>query len=782
MSVHSEQIRIRGQVQGVGFRPTVWQTAHDLGIYGEVCNDGSGVVIIAQSSPDRIDQMLAQLLDNQPPLARIDDIERQTIVPDKQYNIFTIEHSIVNYIHTGVVADATICRQCLKEIDDKNNRRHNYAFTNCTHCGPRLSIVSDIPYDRSNTSMAKFKLCSSCQQEYENPADRRFHAQPNACPVCGPEIWLVDNNGARLDDEPLLATASLIKQGFIVAIKGIGGFQFACDASNNAAVETLRNRKRRPYKALALMAKSISQIEKYCTLNASEREILTSSATPIVLLRGKKNNSLAKDIAPGQKSLGFMLPNTALHHLLMQQLKSPIVLTSGNHSEEPQCIDNNIALSELGTVADYFLLNNRDIINRIDDSVVRLIDDKPHFLRRARGYAPATIPFSKNFTSPGNILACGGELKNTFALLRDNQVTLSQHIGNLEDTKTYRDYLNIIDLYKKLFQLEPDFIVVDMHPNYLSSQYGSNLAAEFDIPCIEVQHHHAHIAACLVDNDWPLERGYVLGITLDGLGFGDDGTIWGGEFMLADYAGFERVARLRPAPMPGGNQSILQPWRSTYAQLYSCFDWSQISDQYSELELVSFLNTKPLTQLNQMIASGLNTPMTSSCGRLFDAVAAALDICRDGISYEGQAAVELENLVGEDEWLSLVPYPFELIDKEILEIDPQRMWAALLDDLAANTGIADISARFHLGLASIIVETATKICSQSGIKTVALSGGVFQNRVLFKLCFDQLRQNHLEVLFHQQTPANDGSLALGQAAIAAVQIRQARQQEQINNA
>ncbi|MCP4982215.1 MAG: carbamoyltransferase HypF [Gammaproteobacteria bacterium] len=782
MMDYSEQIRIRGLVQGVGFRPTVWQAANELGVLGEVRNDGEGVVIIAQSSPDRIQQMLNKLADNQPPLSRIDNIERERIDNQKKFQTFSIEQSNGGDIHTGIVADAAICQQCLAEINDQSNRRHNYAFTNCTHCGPRLSIVDDIPYDRANTSMAKFKLCSSCLQEYENPADRRFHAQPNACAVCGPEIWLSDSSGARLDDEPLVATASLIKQGFIVAIKGIGGFQLACDAGNNAAVNTLRSRKQRPDKALALMAKSISQIEQYCTLNASERELLESCASPIVLLHSKKSTTLAKDIAPGQKSLGFMLPNTALHHLLMQQLESPIVLTSGNRSEEPQCIDNSIALSEFAVVTDYLLFNNRDIVNRIDDSVVRVIDEKPHFLRRARGYAPSTVPLSGGFASPGNVLACGGELKNSFALLRDNQVTLSQHIGNLENPKTYRDYLHSIDLYQNLFQFNPDYIAVDKHPDYLSSQYGRNLADKLDIPCIEVQHHHAHVAACLADNDWPVDRGPVLGITLDGLGFGDDDTIWGGEFMVADYCGFERVARLRPAPMPGGKQSILQPWRSAYAQLSSCFDWTQIVDQYSNLELISFLNSKPLTQLDRMIASELNTPLTSSCGRLFDAVAAALDICREGISYEGQAAIELENLVGQEERLSPTAYPFELIDEEMFEIDPQPMWAALLDDLDAGTSISDISARFHLGLANIIVQTASKISMQSGIKTIALSGGVFQNRILFKRCFDQLRQNRLSVLFHQQVPTNDGGLALGQAAIAAAQIGLESQGEQIKNA
>ncbi|MCP3688223.1 MAG: carbamoyltransferase HypF [Gammaproteobacteria bacterium] len=782
MSVHSEQIRIRGQVQGVGFRPTVWQTAHELSICGTVCNDGSGVVIIAQSSPERIEQMLAQLQNNQPPLARIESIERQTIEPDKHYCAFSIEPSVSDAIHTGIIADAATCQQCLAEVNDKNNRRHNYAFTNCTHCGPRLSIVSDIPYDRANTSMAEFKLCSSCQQEYENPADRRFHAQPNACADCGPEIWLMDNSGIHIDSEPLSTTARLLKQGYIVAIKGIGGFQLACDASNNAAVKTLRSRKQRPHKALALMAKSTSQVEQYCRLNTSERELLQSPACPVVLLYSKKDSRLATDIAPAQQSLGFMLPYTALHHILMQQLEFPIVLTSGNHSEAPQCTDNSIALSELGAVADYFLLNNRDIVNRIDDSVLTMIDSKPHVLRRARGFAPSTIPLPGNLVAPGNILACGGELKNTFALLRDNQVTLSQHIGNLENAQTSRDYLNNINLYKKLYQFDPNYTVVDMHPDYVSSQYGRNLAVGLDIPCIEVQHHHAHIAACMVENAWPVEQGPVLGITLDGLGFGDDGTIWGGEFMLADYTGFERVARLRPAAMPGGNQSTLQPWRNTYAQLHSCFDWNHIADRYANLEIINFLSEKPLTHLRQMISSRLNTPMTSSCGRLFDGVAAALDICRASISYEGQAAIELENLIEQDKLLSQSPYQFELTVGQILEINPGPMWAELLDDLSTGTSIAVISARFHLGLANIIIETALKISTQSGVNTVALSGGVFQNRVLFKLCLDQLQQNRLTVLFHQQVPTNDGGLALGQAAIAAAQIGQRSQQRLSSNA
>ncbi len=764
---YSEQIRIRGQVQGVGFRPTVWHAANELGILGEVRNDGEGVVIIAQSSPDRIDQMLNRLADNQPPLSRIDNIERERIENQKFFHTFSIEQSNGGDIHTGIVADAATCPKCLDDINDNSNRRHAYAFTNCTHCGPRLSIVNDIPYDRTNTSMAKFEQCPACRQEYENPTDRRFHAQPNACPVCGPHLWLCDADGEPLNGEPIAKTAAMIKQGFIVAIKGIGGFQLACDASNNKAVTTLRERKHRSDKALALMADSISQIQQYCVVSNDEKGLLESTSAPIVLLGKKENTALSPVIAPHQNSLGFMLPNSPLHHLLMQQLDIPIVLTSGNASEEPQCIDNDDAISRLGSIADYFLSNNRDILNRIDDSVTRIINGKTHFLRRARGYAPSPLALPGGLQAKDNILACGGELKNTFALARNSQLTLSQHIGNLENAKTYQDYVHCVNLYRKLFQFDPEFIAVDLHPEYLSSKYGRLIADNLDIPCLEIQHHHAHIAACMADNDWAIDGGPVIGIALDGLGYGTDGTIWGGEFLLADYRGFKRMARLKPTTMPGGSQAILQPWRSCYAQLSQHFDWHSITQDYGNLELAEFLNRKPLNNLEQMISSGLNTPMTSSCGRLFDAVAAALGICRDRISYEGQAAIELENLVRMNELHSVSPYEFDLNYGELTEIDPRPMWSGLLEDLATGGDNSTIAGRFHLGLANIVARTVVHISTEARLKTVALSGGAFQNSVLFKLVFERLEQSGLQILCHQQLPANDGGLACGQAAIAA---------------
>ncbi|MBC8209770.1 MAG: carbamoyltransferase HypF [Gammaproteobacteria bacterium] len=767
--MHSEQIRIRGLVQGVGFRPTVWQLAQQFGINGEVRNDGSGVLIIAQSKPEQIDLLLQQLQSNPPALARIDSIQRETLDEIIHFQEFSILHSLQSEVHTGIVADAATCSECLQDISDPSNRRYQYAFTNCTHCGPRLSIIRDIPYDRAYTSMAAFELCPACQAEYENPADRRFHAQPNACPDCGPQLWIVDTEGQTIPSErPLDSIAELIRQGHIVALKGIGGFQLACDAGNHSAVETLRARKRRPHKALALMANSVSQIRQYCLVNNEQHKLLQSNAAPIVLLQLKQHaQPLSPAIAPAQHTLGFMLPNSPLHHLLCQQLERPIVLTSGNRSEEPQCIDNQQAQQRLKHIADYFLMHDRDIINRIDDSVVRVIHHQPHFLRRARGYAPRPIPLPDGFINPPNILACGSEMKNTFCLIRDGQATLSQHIGNLENAHTYDDYLHNLELYQRLFRFPLQHIVVDRHPEYLSSKHGRQLARDNDIRIDEVQHHHAHIAACLADNGWARHRGKVIGVVMDGLGFGDDGSIWGGEFLLADYLDYQRIGRLKPAPMPGGVQSILQPWRNTYAQLQQLDDWPALQQRYADLALMQTLSAQPLNTLEQMIRRAINTPLTSSCGRLFDAVAAALGICADHISYEGQAAIELESCITAPALQQASPYLFTLEQHELLEINPETMWRALLQDLQQGTSAAVISARFHRGLAQAIADSVSHISHQSGIRTVALSGGVFQNQTLFRLCLELLRQQPLKILVHQQLPANDGGISFGQALIAA---------------
>ena len=769
---YCERIRVRGLVQGVGFRPTVWQLARRHGLAGEVRNDGGGVVIVARAPLAAIDAFLRELEAAPPPLARIDSIERRGLDWSPDFDGFAIAASRADSVRTAVVADAATCAACRAEIESPFDRRHGYAFTNCTHCGPRLSIVTDIPYDRGNTSMAEFEMCAACRAEYEDPADRRFHAQPNACPDCGPQLGLRRADGSAFEClDPLRQAAARIRAGDIVAIKGLGGYQLACDAGSEAAVMRLRERKRRPHKPLALMARDSEQVGRYCRLGQGERALLESSESPILLLeRIAASASLADAVAPGQRRLGFMLPNTALHHLLLAGLDAPIVLTSGNPSGEPQCIDDSHALRALGDIADWFLLHDRRIVNRVDDSVLRVDPTGPQLLRRARGYAPA--PLRVPVAAPANrpLLACGAELKNTFCLLRGDQATLSQHIGDLEDARTCEDYERSIELFLRLYEFEPGAVAVDLHPEYLSSKFGRALARERGLPLVEVQHHHAHIAACLAEHGW--RGGRVLGIALDGLGFGTDGTIWGGEFLLADYAGYERVARLRPTALAGGARAILEPWRSAWAQLLAHPRREQLLARVDGLEIARRFADKPTAALERMIASGFNSPPSSSCGRLFDAVAAMLGIAFDGISYEGQAAIELENSFDADELARAEPYPFALRRGAVNEIDPAPMWDALLEDLAAGRDRGAIAARFHAGLGARLVDLARELAAAHGIGTVALSGGVFQNRSLLGLCADGLGASGLEVLHHRQVPANDGGLSLGQAVVAAARLLQ----------
>ncbi len=760
-----EFIRVTGVVQGVGFRPNVWRLAHECGLRGRVWNDAEGVLIHAWGRRQALDVFVQRLRDEPPPLANIEDIIRTLLdAPADLPEDFRIVESREGKPHTGVAADAATCPECLAEVLDPANRRYRYPFTNCTHCGPRLSIVRAIPYDRANTSMAAFSMCAQCQAEYDNPADRRFHAQPNACPECGPQIWLEDNYGHRLPEGDVIeATADLIHAGNIVAIKGIGGIHLACDAANAEAVDTLRRRKHRYHKALALMARDIDMIKCFAEVNDAEAALLNDRAAPVVVLdaRGER---LAPAVAPGQNSLGFMLPYTPLHHLLMQAMNRPIVLTSGNRSDEPQSIDNQDAQQRLKQIADYYLLHDRDIVNRLDDSVLRVIDARPRFLRRARGYAPRSIRLPDGFATSTNILAMGGELKNTFCLLQDGRAILSQHIGDLEDAATYRDYQHNLQLYRQLFGFTPALIVIDRHPDYLSTQWGRTMAAEEGVQLIEVQHHHAHIAACMVEQGLPLDTDKVLGVALDGLGFGEDGSLWGGEFLLADYRGFQRLAHFQPVPMPGGAQAIREPWRNTFAYLLNSPVWERVAEGYPELDIVRFLKTKPLGVLQTMVSKDLNSPPASSAGRLFDAVAAALGICRECADFEGQAAIELEALAAVHfETQADFAYGFEGQD-DSLSWTP--LWSALLKDLADEVAPGIIAARFHHGLASAVAETAGRLCAQHELQTVVLSGGVFQNRLLLARTSFLLRDQGLSVLSPVATPANDGGLSLGQAVVA----------------
>ena len=763
-------VRIRGIVQGVGFRPFVWQIAHALKIRGEVRNDGDGV-LVRLATPEKCDAFLRQLRENAPPLARIDAIEISEQESPEQFDNFTIVASRSDTARTGVSPDAATCPACLAEIRDPADRRYRYPFTNCTHCGPRLSIIRGIPYDRDQTSMAAFTMCPSCQREYDSPADRRFHAQPNACPVCGPRVWLEASDGRQIEtDNPIATASALLKEGNILAIKGIGGFHLAADASSEGAVASLRQRKRRQAKPFALMARDMAVIRRYCEVNEQESALLQGPSAPIVLLRRRvEASTLPEAIAPGQSLLGFMLPYSPLHHLLLESFETPLVMTSGNLTDEPQAIANADARQRLGTIEDYLLLHDREIVNRVDDSVVRVINGKERVLRRARGYAPSSLPLPAGFAGAPAILAAGGELKNSFCLLQHGEAILSQHMGDLEDFSTFEDYLRNLDLYARLYRHEPEIIAIDAHPDYLSSKHGRELAERRSLPLQEIQHHHAHIASCLAENGHALNAGPVLGVALDGLGYGMDGTIWGGEFLVADYLDARRIGHLQPVPMPGGTMAILEPWRNTFAQLQQIDDWTALRESYAGLELIRQLDKLPTATLTAMMAGGINSPLTSSAGRLFDAVAAAAGICRDRILYEGQAAIEFEALVDSNRLATTQGYDFGFHDGRVARIDPAPMWRQLLNDLQQGLETAIISERFHKGLAAAISRMACRLARQQQIETVALSGGVFQNATLLTLVEQSLQVEGLRVLAHSRIPANDGGLALGQAMIAAAQ-------------
>lgn len=776
----TEEIRVRGTVQGVGFRPTVYRLAKACGLRGDVCNDGEGVLIRVSGSEEALTEFVTRLQTECPPLAKINKLTRTPYEGEFKFDNFVISTSVSNAINTEVTPDAATCPQCQKEIFDPFSRFFRYPFTNCTHCGPRLSIIRAIPYDRCNTSMSAFVICPECAKEYHDVENRRFHAQPVACHVCGPTAWL-----ERADDKSVTASmfsmlddvdavCTLLQKGEIVAIKGLGGIHLACDATQETVVQKLRQRKKRYHKPFALMARDIEIIEQYCTVNAKEKELLTSSAAPIVLLQATGKKLLAPSIASGQNTLGFMLPYTPLHHLILRRMNRPIVLTSGNLADEPQCIDNDEARQKLRAIADYFIFHNREIINRVDDSVVRVIGDKVQTIRRARGYAPASISLPPGFDNVPQILAMGSELKNTFCLLREGEAILSQHLGDLENAAAFNAYQETLNLYSNLFEHTPEVIAIDKHPEYLSSKLGKELADTNQIPIHQIQHHHAHIAACMAENGIPLDSPPVLGIALDGLGYGDDATLWGGEFLLADYRKFQRLATFKPVAMIGGEQAIYQPWRNTYAQLIAANLWNDCQQQYADLEIVKLLNKKPLKLLNQLIEKKINSPPASSVGRLFDAVAAAIGIYREECSYEGQAAIALEAIVdvsslNNDKETLIYPFSFSFSDS-IYCIDSRPMWQALLSDLQQQIPQSVIAAKFHKGLANAIVEMVKHLCEENLIHQVALTGGVFQNCILLQQVSKPLETLGIKVLTHSLVPANDGGLSLGQAVIAAAKL------------
>lgn len=765
MDIPATEIRVHGIVQGVGFRPYVYRLAAQYGLIGTISNDAEGVVIRVAGDRDGIDTLLQALRRNPPPLARIIDIRsRPTFLPAGQQGFVILTSETGRQSQTHVSPDIATCGDCRREIMDPGDRRHRYPFTNCTNCGPRYSIIRSLPYDRPRTTMVAFPLCPACRAEYENPANRRFHAQPVACPECGPQVWLEMAQAGQTSNLPasqaVSETQRLLAQGRIVAIKGLGGFHLACDACNPRAVEELRRRKLRVDKPFALMMPSLDVVEQHCHLSPDERSLLESPARPILLLRRRSASSIADQVAPGQEHLGVMLPYTPLHYLLFSGdpawQNAALVMTSANLSEEPICTDNAEARQRLSGLADAFLMHNRDIHIRTDDSVMRVLPDGGLYpVRRSRGYAPFPVRLPQEQPP---LLAAGAELKNTFCITNGNYAFLSHHIGDLENYETLQSFEQGVAHFENLFRVKPAAIACDLHPNYLATRYAQERAERENLPLIPVQHHHAHIAALMAEHGLDGSEP-VIGVSFDGTGYGDDGKIWGGEFLLADYAGYKRFAHLRYFPLPGGDAATRRPSRTALGLLHALgLDWADSLPTHADLCY------DDRTVLRSQLVHGINSPLTSSMGRLFDA-AAALAGVRQKVNYEAQAAIEFEALADPDE---TGLYPFELVGEQV---DPTAAIEVLLADVLASQPVSRISARFHNGLALLVRDVCARLRVESSASRVALSGGVWQNVTLLMKTIPLLQESGFQVCCHHKVPANDGGLALGQAVIAGYRLK-----------
>ena len=758
------RVRVAGVVQGVGFRPFVYTVAHRLGLGGVVSNDGRGVVIEAEGDDAALAALVEAVRTQAPPLARVEDVQVVTLAPTGETG-FGISASGRSGVRTTLVApDTATCADCLAEMADPADRRFGYAFTNCTNCGPRFTIVRELPYDRPGTTMSAFALCGPCRREYEDPFDRRFHAQPVCCPDCGPRLRLLDGTGAEMPGDPVGRAAELLAAGAIVAVKGIGGYHLGVAASDEEAVRTLRTRKNREERPLAVMVSDLAAVRRLCEVDDVEQALLTDPARPIVLLERRADAFVAGSVAPGQRRLGVMLPYTPVHHLLTTAYPEPLVLTSGNVSDEPIAYHDADALTRLTGLADAFLLHDRPIHTRVDDSVVRVARGAPLPIRRSRGFAPTPLTMPWEFPRP--LLACGPELKNTFCLARDRHAFVSHHIGDLENHETLVSFMEGVKHFQHMFSIEPRVVAHDLHPEYLSTKHALDLAAETGVELVGVQHHHAHIAACLADNDRP---GPAIGVAFDGLGMGADGTLWGGEFLLADLADFVRSGYLAPVPMPGGVRAVREPWRMATAYLDALYGTS-----WPDTTPIKDLLARSSPHLDRVVAAaraGLNAPVTSSAGRLFDAVAALAGV-RDTVSYEGQAAIEFEQLADPGE---AGRYRARIVEGAALVVQAADLVGAVLDDLAAAVSVPVVAARFHNGLAATVVEVCERIRRASGVGVVALSGGVFQNALLVQRCLTGLAAEGFEVLTHRRVPPNDGGISLGQAAVCGARDRAAVQ-------
>lgn len=753
----AEHIHVDGIVQGVGFRPFVYRLAHEHGLTGWVRNNSRGVDIEISGTAAAREAFVHDLQVKAPPLAQIDAVTRTPILDGDFDGQFVIIHSKDEDGFTLVSPDTATCLDCLQELFDPADRRYRYPFINCTNCGPRFSIIQALPYDRPNTTMSVFPMCSDCQAEYEDPLNRRFHAQPNACPECGPQIWLAfpPDSPHPAGDVSLKAAVQVLLDGHLLAIKGLGGFHIACDATNSLAVKTLRQRKPRPHKPLAVMMRDLDMVRAYCHLTAAEEALLTSPATPIVLLSPRTNTDLFPDVAPRQRALGVMLPYTPLHHLVLHDVNRPLVMTSGNRQNEPIARTNDQARQQLRGIVDGFLFHNREIHNRNDDSVWMVTTEGAVPLRRSRGVVPRPITLQQAASVP--VLATGSQMKNTFCLFIGNQAFLSQHIGEMDYFDTWQFFTESVRRYQDLFGIRPQIVAHDMHPDFTLAALDALDDLLPGARHLPVQHHHAHIAACLADNG---TDGPVVGLAMDGTGYGPDGTVWGGEILIADTHTYRRAGHLGLFPLPGGEQAIREPRRIALGLLLQTF--GHLPD---DLPIVK--DTPPVLRqiITTQIERRLNTPLTSSCGRLFDAVAALVGL-RQEVTYEGQAAIELETLaLTAPESIPYSLMPQAAAEGWVLPVEP--LVRQVVADLRADVPAAVIASRFHQTLIVALQMLVARLRESTGLEAVALSGGCFQNRILLEGLSRALRAEGWTVYTHHQVPPNDGGLSLGQAVIAA---------------
>jgi len=750
-----KEIQIAGIVQGVGFRPYVHRLATDRNLGGNISNTPAGVTIEIQGPPDLVEDFVSRLPEEAPALAQITNVlvREMACKPDRCFEILPS--------HTGehasalISPDVAVCDDCLRELFDPQDRRYLYPFINCTNCGPRFTIVREVPYDRPRTSMSVFSMCDKCRAEYEDPQNRRFHAQPNACWECGPQLELWNAHGLPMNaPDPIEAAVERLRAGEILAVKGLGGFHFAVDATNSAAVERLRQRKRRVVKPFAVMVSDLEAAGRFCEIDSDSRRLLSSRQRPIVLLPKAKGTAISETVAPNQRDLGLFLPYTPLHHLLFAAGEfTALVMTSGNLSEEPIAIDNREAVDRLGSIADFFLVHDREILLRCDDSVVRLSAGRPRQIRRSRGYVPAPVRLHKELPQ---ILAVGGELKNTICLTRRNLAFLSQHIGDLENIESFDFFCDAVTYLSRILEIEPEVIAHDLHPDYLSTKWA---LTQKGVRLIGVQHHHAHVAACMAENriDGP-----VIGLALDGTGYGTDGQIWGGEALIAGYASFERAAHFDYAPLPGGAAAIREPWRMAVSYLAQTFGEDFLG---LDIPFVQKLDHGKAELILRMMAQRVNSPLTSSCGRLFDAVAALIGI-RLEVSFEAQAAIELEMAARSSSETDAYPFTIHREDGR-WQIDPSPLFGAIVEDLRRKVCTETISRRFHNGLVETLVRLACMLRQESSINRICLSGGTFNNLLVFEHLIRKLESRGFEVFTHSEVPTGDGGLSLGQALVAA---------------